>query len=173
MGFKIREIEIKNKLVLAPMAGICNEAFRTICKEMGVETPTDYKFLFQSMVKDADKVQFRLDSNKSILCSVEKTGVSAAKFRAIPVLSAMKEPLIQNGYFLTELESGLEFSTKDTAVGAIISACQNFKPVVEDVSNTVNTVTKLVGSSCKEALMSYGIDDRKGVFSSFYRVVFN
>lgn len=35
MSFKIRDIEIKNNLVLAPMAGICNEAFRTICKEMG------------------------------------------------------------------------------------------------------------------------------------------
>lgn len=35
MGFKIREIEIENQLVLAPMAGICNESFRTICKEMG------------------------------------------------------------------------------------------------------------------------------------------
>lgn len=34
MSFKIREIEIKNKLVLAPMAGVTNEAFRIICKEM-------------------------------------------------------------------------------------------------------------------------------------------
>lgn len=35
MSFKIREIEIKNRFILAPMAGICNEAFRLICKEMG------------------------------------------------------------------------------------------------------------------------------------------
>ncbi len=35
MGWKIREIEIKNQLVLAPMAGITNEAFRIICKQMG------------------------------------------------------------------------------------------------------------------------------------------
>ena len=35
MGFRVRDIEIKNRVVLAPMAGICNSAFRRICKEMG------------------------------------------------------------------------------------------------------------------------------------------
>ncbi|EFF64762.1 MULTISPECIES: tRNA dihydrouridine synthase DusB [Turicibacter] len=35
MSFKIREIEIDNPVVLAPMAGVCNAAFRTIIKEMG------------------------------------------------------------------------------------------------------------------------------------------
>ena len=33
--WKIGNIEIKNKLVLAPMAGICNSSFRRIVKEMG------------------------------------------------------------------------------------------------------------------------------------------
>ena len=32
---KIGNVEIKNKVVLAPMAGISNSAFRTIAKEMG------------------------------------------------------------------------------------------------------------------------------------------
>ncbi|MCL1950514.1 MAG: tRNA dihydrouridine synthase DusB [Turicibacter sp.] len=35
MSFKIREIEIDNPLCLAPMAGVCNAAFRTLVKEMG------------------------------------------------------------------------------------------------------------------------------------------
>ena len=34
MKWKIRDIEIPNQLVLAPMAGVTNEAFRIICKEM-------------------------------------------------------------------------------------------------------------------------------------------
>ena len=34
--WKIGNIEIKNRIVLAPMAGICNSAFRKIIKEMGV-----------------------------------------------------------------------------------------------------------------------------------------
>ena len=33
--FKIGNLEIKNNVVLAPMAGICNSAFRKIVKEMG------------------------------------------------------------------------------------------------------------------------------------------
>lgn len=35
MQWKIRDITIPNQLVLAPMAGITNEAFRILCKEMG------------------------------------------------------------------------------------------------------------------------------------------
>lgn len=35
MEWKIRELTIPNRLVLAPMAGITNEAFRILCKEMG------------------------------------------------------------------------------------------------------------------------------------------
>ncbi len=33
--YKIGNVEIKNRLVLAPMAGICDNAFRTIAKEFG------------------------------------------------------------------------------------------------------------------------------------------
>ncbi len=35
MKWKIGNVEIKNRIVLAPMAGICNSAFRKIVKEMG------------------------------------------------------------------------------------------------------------------------------------------
>ena len=34
MEWKIRDVVIPNRLVLAPMAGVTNEAFRIICKEM-------------------------------------------------------------------------------------------------------------------------------------------
>ena len=34
--FKIGNIEINNRIVLAPMAGVCNSAFRKIIKEMGI-----------------------------------------------------------------------------------------------------------------------------------------
>lgn len=33
--WKIKDVEIANRVVLAPMAGICNSSFRRICKEMG------------------------------------------------------------------------------------------------------------------------------------------
>ena len=44
--WKIGNVEIKNKVVLAPMAGISNSAFRTIAKEMGAG------LLYAEMVSD-------------------------------------------------------------------------------------------------------------------------
>lgn len=35
MKWKIRDVEIENQVVVAPMAGISNAAFRTICKKFG------------------------------------------------------------------------------------------------------------------------------------------
>ena len=144
-----------------------------ICNEAKINVPQDYKFLFNNMLKNADKVQFRLDSNKSILCAIEKECEWVAKFRAVPVLSEMKQPLFDNGYMLSELESGIEFNLGDTAITAIVSACKEFVPVVENTVNKPNRVTKMVGSACKEELRTFGVDDRNGVFSSFYQIVVN
>ena len=44
--FKIGNIEIKNNIVLAPMAGVCNSAFRKIIKEMGCS------LIYAEMVSD-------------------------------------------------------------------------------------------------------------------------
>lgn len=44
--FKIGNVEIKGKVVLAPMAGVCNSAFRKIIKEMGCP------LVFAEMVSD-------------------------------------------------------------------------------------------------------------------------
>ena len=46
MGFKIGDIEISTNFILAPMAGITNEAFRIICKEYGAS------FVVGEMVSD-------------------------------------------------------------------------------------------------------------------------
>ena len=53
MEWKIGNITIKNQVVLAPMAGICNSAFRCICKEMGcgliyAEMVSDKAITFQN-----------------------------------------------------------------------------------------------------------------------------
>ena len=51
--FKIDNVEIKNKLVLAPMAGVSNIAYRKICKEMGAglvvgEMVSDYALHYEN-----------------------------------------------------------------------------------------------------------------------------
>lgn len=35
LGFDIARVHVANRLVLAPMAGVCDAPFRRICKEMG------------------------------------------------------------------------------------------------------------------------------------------
>lgn len=147
-------------------------AFETpdLYKQAGVKDTLNYQAVFSKYLRDCDSVQFRLDSNKSILCAVSKDGKSVAKFRAVPVLSEMHDRLRSEGYILSELESGLEFNRKDTTVNVIVSNCKEFVPVVENTMNKPNSITKVMGSECKSILSSYGIDDRKGVFSSFYQV---
>ena len=34
-NLKIGNVELNGKVILAPMAGVCNSSFRRICKEMG------------------------------------------------------------------------------------------------------------------------------------------
>lgn len=46
MEWYIGDVKIKNQVVLAPMAGICNSSFRMICKEMGCG------LLYAEMVSD-------------------------------------------------------------------------------------------------------------------------
>ena len=53
MKWNIGNVEIKNQVVLAPMAGICNSAFRRIAKEMGAgliyaEMVSDKALLYKS-----------------------------------------------------------------------------------------------------------------------------
>ena len=55
--FKIGNVSIKNNVVLAPMAGICNSAFRRIVKEMGAG------LIYAEMVSDKAIVY---DNNKTM-----------------------------------------------------------------------------------------------------------
>jgi len=60
MKWKIREIEIDNPVVLAPMAGVCNTAFRVIAKEMGTG------LIYAEMVSD-NAVNYRNEKTLDML----------------------------------------------------------------------------------------------------------
>lgn len=62
--FKIGNVEIENKVVLAPMAGVCNSAFRRIIKEMGAG------LLYAEMVSDKALV-FNNEKTKDMLYMTE------------------------------------------------------------------------------------------------------
>ena len=85
--WKIGDIEIKNKVVLAPMAGICNSSFRRIVKEMGAgliycEMVSD-KAIFYNNKKTVDMLQMNDEERpivQQIFGSDKDSFVAAAKY---------------------------------------------------------------------------------------------
>lgn len=85
--WKIGNVEIKNKVVLAPMAGICNSSFRRICKEMGAgliyaEMVSD-KAIFYNNKKTIDMLKMTEEERpivQQIFGSDKESFVEAAKY---------------------------------------------------------------------------------------------
>ena len=84
--FKIGNIEIKNNIVLAPMAGICNSSFRKIIKEMGCgliycEMVSDKALVYNS--KKTENMLYMEESERPIAQQIfgsdTETFVEAAK----------------------------------------------------------------------------------------------
>lgn len=87
MSFKIGDVEIKNRIVLAPMAGICNSAFRKIIKEMGVGLIYAEMVSDKALVYNSKKTQDMLYMEEcerpiaqQIFGSDKETFVKAAKY---------------------------------------------------------------------------------------------
>ena len=87
MKFKIGNVEIKNNVVMAPMAGISNSAYRTIIKEMGAglivaEMVSDKAIMYQSK-KTIDMLyvtDFERPISQQIFGSDKESFVIAAKY---------------------------------------------------------------------------------------------
>ena len=83
---KIGNIELKGKVILAPMAGVCNSAYRRICKEMGAalvccEMVSDKGMVYNSK-KTKDMLYFEETErpiSQQIFGSDKDTFVKAAK----------------------------------------------------------------------------------------------
>ena len=83
---KIGNIELKGQVILAPMAGVCNSAFRKICKEMGASLVCAEMVSDKGMVYNSKKTKEMLYFEESerpisqqIFGSSKETFVEAAK----------------------------------------------------------------------------------------------
>ena len=83
---KIGNIELKGQVILAPMAGVCNSAFRKICKEMGASLVCAEMVSDKGMVYNSKKTKEMLYFEESerpisqqIFGSSKETFVDAAK----------------------------------------------------------------------------------------------
>jgi len=110
-NMKIKDVEIKNNLFLAPMAGITDKAFRTICKEFGAgvtctemvsvkglyyNSKNTFKLLDVSNIETPKAVQL-FGHEPEIFESVIKSGV-LDKFDIIDINMGCPAPkIVKNG----------------------------------------------------------------------------
>ena len=95
--WQIGNVKINNRVVLAPMAGICNSSFRRIIKEMGcgliyAEMVSD-KAIFYNNQKTTEMLQMTAEERpivQQIFGSDEETFVEAAKY----IYNTMKPDVI-------------------------------------------------------------------------------
>lgn len=134
--FKIGNIEIKNNIVLAPMAGVCNSAFRKIIKEMGcgliyAEMVSDKALVYDSK-KTYDMLYFEEVERpiaQQIFGSDVETFVEAAK----TVYEVMKPDII-------DINMGCpvpKVAVKSQAGSALLKNPQKIKEIVTAVVKSV------------------------------------
>lgn len=134
--FKIKDIEIKNQIVLAPMAGICNSAFRKIIKEMGcglmyAEMVSDKALIYDS--KKTINMLYMEESERPIAQQIfgsdKETFVEAAK----KVYEEMHPDII-------DINMGCpvpKVAVKSQAGSALLKNKELIKEIVEAVVNAV------------------------------------
>mgnify|MGYP003289383069 CR=1 FL=1 len=81
---KIKNVEISNNLILAPMAGITDKAFRTICKEFGVGLTVTEMVSVKGLYYKSKKTEELLDtSNIERPCAVQLFGHEPEIFSSV------------------------------------------------------------------------------------------
>ena len=134
--FKIGNIEIKNRIILAPMAGICNSAFRKIIKEMGVgliyaEMVSDKALVYSS--KKTEDMLYMEECERPIAQQIfgsdKETFVEAAKL----VYEKMRPDII-------DINMGCpvpKVAIKSQAGSALLKSPKKVKEIVEAVVASV------------------------------------
>ena len=165
MKWKIGNVEIKNNIVLAPMAGVCNLAFRRIIKEMGcglvyAEMVSDKGLVYNSKkTKDMLYVSdYERPISQQIFGSDVDTFVEAAKM----VYEIMKPDIIDINMgcpvpkVAVRAQAGSALLKNPAKIREIVSAVVKAVPIPVTVkirsgwdSNSINAVE--VAKICEEA----------------------
>lgn len=134
--FRIGNVEIKNNVVLAPMAGISNSAYRTIIKEMGAglivaEMVSDKAIMYRSS-KTIDMLymtEFERPISQQIFGSDEESFVVAAKY----IYENMKPDII-------DINMGCpvpKVAVSSQAGSALLKSPEKVKKIVKAVVDSV------------------------------------
>lgn len=135
--FKIGNVEIKNRVVLAPMAGISNSAYRTIIKDMGAglivaEMVSDKAIIYNSK-KTIDMLymtDYERPISQQIFGSDKESFIIAAKY----IEKHMKPDIIDinMGCPVPKVAIGAQ------AGSALLKNPEKIKDIVEGVVNSVS-----------------------------------
>lgn len=163
--FKIGNIELENNVVLAPMAGVCNSAFRKIIKEMGCSLVYAEMVSDKGLIYDSKKTKEMLYFEEcerpiaqQIFGSDKDTFVEAAKM----IYDIMKPDII-------DINMGCpvpKVAIKSQAGAALLKSPEKIREIVSEVvkavpvpvtvkirsgwdSNSINAVE--VAKICEEA----------------------
>lgn len=163
--WKIGNVEIENKVVLAPMAGICNSSFRRICKGMGcgliyAEMVSD-KAIFYNNKKTLDMLQMTEEERpivQQIFGSDKESFVEAAKY----IYEVMKPDIIDINMgcpvpkVALRSQAGAALLKNPSKIKEIVAAVVKSVPIPVTVKirsgwdkNTINAVE--VAKICEEA----------------------
>ena len=134
--FKIGNVELKNNVVLAPMAGICDSAFRRICKEMGVgliyaEMVSDKALMYDS--KKTMDMLYMTDEERPIAQQIFGSDKESFEIAAKIVYKKMKPDII-------DINMGCpvpKVALRAQAGSALLKNPKKIKEIVETVVKTV------------------------------------
>ena len=133
---KIGNIELNNNVVLAPMAGICNSAFRRIIKEMGAgliyaEMVSDKALVYES--KKTEDMLYMTDYERPISQQIFGSDVDSFKKAAKIVYEKMKPDII-------DINMGCpvpKVAVSAQAGAALLKNPENIYEIVKEVVNAV------------------------------------
>lgn len=137
MKWKIGNIEIKNQIVLAPMAGISNPSYMKICEEMGVGYAITELISAEAIVRDNKKTLQMLDG-------IDKLNIPVAVqiFGSDPKVMAKASQIITNLHQIRLIDINMgcpvpKVALRSQAGSALLKDPQKIFEIVSSVCKAV------------------------------------
>lgn len=138
MGFMIGNVEIKNRVVLAPMAGISNPSYMKICEEMGVGYAITELISAEAIIRDNKKTFEMLKGIEKIKIPIA-IQIFGSNADAIAKAAKIITDLYQN--VLIDINMGCpvpKVAVKSQAGSALLKDPQKIKEIIEAVVEAVD-----------------------------------
>ena len=138
MKWKIGNIEIKNQIVLAPMAGISNPSYMKICEEMGVGYAITELLSAEAIVRENKKTLEMLNGidKLNIPVAIQIFGSDAATMaKAAQIITNLHQKV------LIDINMGCpvpKVAIKNQAGSALLKNPEKIKRIVSEVVKAVN-----------------------------------